>query len=159
MTPTPITASKVGIVYSTGKKHQRGHIYVDDDSEWPAIQAAITAVPGLGLTFVPMSSHLAGHDKFHADIAAAIGVPTAAQLFTDPRCVVIDSVSLTVEAVLLADDSIDTLPGKILVNHQVAEVGDTYNTSLKQFTRPSFTLPAKPGVRPTAVVVQATTFT
>src|SRR5215831_7503878 len=155
--PTPTTASKVGIVFSTGKKHQRGHIYVDSDAEWPAIQAAIQATPGLSLTFVPMSSHLAGPDQFHQDIATAIGVPTAAQLFTDPRCAVIDAQTLLVEQVIMADDSLDTLPGKILVNDSQAMPGFSWNTVTKQFTTLQVTLPIKPG-RPTAVIVPPTTY-
>ena len=133
---TPITGSKVGIVFSTGKKHVRGHIYVDSDAEWTAIQTAINAIPGLSLTFVPMNSHLAGHAQFHQDIATAIGVPTATQLFTDPRCVIVDNVSNMVEHVILADDSIDTIPNKTLVNHQTADVGYSYNPILKLFTAP-----------------------
>lgn len=155
-TPTPLTGSQVGIIYSTGKLHMRQHIYVEDDSQWAQIQANLPA--GCSLAFVPMSAHLAGHDTFHQAIATAIGVPTAAQLFTDPRCVVVDNVSLTVEQVILADDSIDTIPGKTLINHAVAAVGHTYNPTLQQFTAPASVLPPKAGVRATAVNVPAQTY-
>src|SRR5882672_6351092 len=115
MASTPITASKIGIVFSTGKKHLRGHIYVDSDSEWPAIESAIAAIPGLSIVFIPMSEHHAGHDAFHKSIATAIGVPTVEQLFTDPRCAVIDNATNMVEHIIMADDSIDTLPGKTII--------------------------------------------
>lgn len=158
MTPTPTTASNVGIIFTTNKKHVRAHVYVDSDAEWTAIQANLPA--GFSLAFVPMSAHLAGHDTFHSTIATTLGLATVAQQFTDPRCVVIDNVSLLVESVSMLDDSVDgpQYPGKTLINHQIADVGHSYNPTTKQFTAPSFILPAKPGVRATAVVMPAVTF-
>jgi hypothetical protein len=135
LTTTPTTGSKVGIVISVGKKHVRGHIYVDSDAEWPAWQAAIATDPNLSLIFVPMASHLAGSDQFHQDVAAAVGV-TLTQMLGDPRCVVVDNASNMVEQVIMADDSIDTLPGKTLVNHQLATVGSTYVPATQTFIIP-----------------------
>src|SRR5258708_19773600 len=88
---TPTTGSKVGIIYSTGKKHVRGHIYVDSDAEWPTIQANLPA--GCSIVFVPMSSHIAGPNQFYTDLATAVGLPTIPQHFTDPLFFVIDIIS------------------------------------------------------------------
>ena len=151
--PTPPTGSKVGIIYSTVKLHVRAHIYVDSDAEWPQIEATLPV--GTSIAYVPMSAHLGGPDTFYPAIATALGHATPTQQFTDPRCVVIDNVALTVEQVIMADDSIDTLPGKTLINHQLADVGNAYDPVLRQFTVPSYTLQPKAGVRATAVIVPA----
>jgi hypothetical protein len=153
VTATPTTGSKVGIIYSTGKLHVRAHIFVDSDAEWPQIEATLPS--GCSIAYVPMSAHLGGHETFYPAIAAALGHASPTQQFTDPRCVVIDSGSLTVEQIIMADDSIDTLPGKTLINHQLADIGNTFDPVLQQFTVPSYTLPAKAGVRATPVVVPA----
>lgn len=132
----------------------RQHIFVENDSQW----SQIPIPPGCSIAFVPMSSHVAGQDTFHQAIATAIGVPTATQLFTDPRCVVIDSTN-TVISVIMADAGIDKIQNMTLINHQTAQIGHTYNPATQQFTAPGYTLPAKTGVRATAVVVPPTTFT
>ncbi len=153
---TPTTGSKVGIIYSTGKKHVRGHIYVDSDAEWPTIQANLPA--GCSIVFVPMSSHIAGPNQFYTDLATAVGLPTMAQQFTDPRCVVIDNISNIVEKIIMADDSMDTMQGKTLINHQSAQVGDVYDPILKQFTRASVILPIKLPDRPIAITTTVQVF-
>lgn len=151
MVRTPENGSKVGIIYSTSNKHVRAHVYVDSDDEWAQIEANLPA--GTSIVYIPMSSHHAGHDTFHQDIATALGHSTVTQQFTDPRCVIIDNNSLTVEHVIMADASIDTIQGKTLINHQIADVADVYDPVLRQFTRASVTLPPKVGVRTTAVIV------
>lgn len=137
MSVTPTTANNVGIIFTTGKNHVRAHVYVDSDAEFAAIQASLPA--GFGLALVPMSAHLGGHDTFHQAIATSLGLATMAQQFTDPCCAVIDNISLTVEQVIMADDSMDTIQGKTLVNVQNVPVGSTYNTVTKQFTIPVIT--------------------
>lgn len=114
MKPTPVTANSVGIIFTTGKNHVRAHVYVDDDSEWAAIRANLPA--GFGLALIPISAHHGGHDTFHQAIATALGHATVTQQFTDPICEVIDNVTGQVEQLIMADDSIDKIPGKTLRN-------------------------------------------
>lgn len=133
-TPTPTTGSQVGIIYSTVNKQMRQHIFVDSDAEWPAIQANLPA--GCSIAFVPMADHLAGSDSFHQAVATAIGVPTAAQLFTDPLCAVIDNTNTVVD-LIMADASIDSVPGMTLVNTSTAGIGWAYNPQTQVFTGPA----------------------
>lgn len=151
---TPVNARHVGIVYSTKNKHMRRHVYVEDDALWPQIEASL--LPGESLAYVPMSYHHAGHDVFHQAIADAIGVPTKEQLFTDPRCVVIDETNTVVD-VIMADADIDIHP-MTLVNHAEAVHGDKWDSVSRKFTRASHTLPAKEGLRSEALLVPERTF-
>lgn len=154
---TSTISSKVGIIYSVGKKHVRAHVYVDSDNEWDEIEGKLPV--GLAMAYIPISAHYAGHHAFYSAIATALGHSTITQQFTDPRCVVIDSTTNIVEQVILADDSFDNIPGKILINHQRAGVGHTYNPKTKQFTKPPYVLRAKLGSRNADTVMPAEVFT
>lgn len=158
--PTPITASNVGIVYSLGKKIVYGHHYVEDDSVWGWFEPILLSHhPGkLGIVYIPMEFHLGGHSTFYPAIARALGHPDVNTQFTNGRCAIIDTSTNLVEHICLADDTIDTIEGKILINHSLAEVGHSYDPETKLFTRPAYILPAKSGGRNMDVIVPATVY-
>jgi hypothetical protein len=141
----PVT--KMGVVYSLGKKHIRRHIYLVDPSDAAGHALRDDAelnhpgwlLPGEGMVMIDLEHHHAGHDRFHGAINAAIvalhGVNAVQHDDPSAHCAVIDLATGVVENVIRADDSIDSLPGKLLVNNADAVVGDVYANG--GFTRPS----------------------
>lgn len=147
--PTPTTGTKIGIIYSAGNKHVRGHVYVDDDAEWPAWEAAMAARPEFGFLYVDMAHHHGGPEVFYPAINDAMvakhGVNAVQHDDPAGNCAVIDPATGLVEAVIRADDAIDALPGKMLRNHPTAAPGHVFNPVTGKFKVPAHILPAKPG--------------
>jgi hypothetical protein len=124
-----MASTKVGIVYSTGNFHIRSHIFPDDDSE---LNNPAHVGPGEAMVTIPLSS-CTDHDTMNTAIVAAVPGTIG-----NPRCVVIDNITGIVEQVIMADASIDALPGKMLKNHATAQQGDVWDFVLLHFTRASF---------------------
>ena len=138
--PTPLTASKVGIVYGIKSGHVRRHIYVDHDSHF----AAECLLPGEAICFVDINHHHAGHDVFHEAIRDAVtahGGVDAVLFPGEPGSRMfahVDPATGVVDAIIMADPDIDTnLSEWVEHPHGTVGRGHVYDRSTGTFTDPN----------------------
>lgn len=138
--PTPLTASKVGIVYGARSGHVRRHIYVDQDPDFERE----TLLPGEAMCFVDIAHHHAGHDVFHQairDAVAAHGGVTAVVFHGEPGSRMfahVDPVTGVVDAITMADPDIDTnLQEWVEHPHGTVAPGHVYDRASATFSNPN----------------------
>jgi hypothetical protein len=105
---TPLTASKVGIVYSKATGLVREHIYVENDWQFDTHRNRLH--PNEDLCFVDIVHHHAGHDVFHQairDSVKAHGNVDAVLFQSDPGATLYRHT--TEGHVILADPTVDDL--------------------------------------------------
>lgn len=127
--------TSIVIFYATGSKQIRGVLVPESDAELqslnlkaPAGESMLT-VPG----FVSKGMFDPANNQYVIDcVTQATGVVPP-----NPSCAVVNNG--VVEAVIAADEAIDALPGKTLVQSYSPEIarGCTYDGITKQFTVPA----------------------
>lgn len=118
---------EVGIVYGCDSDFLR-RIIVPGKGERPLVALG----PGECVLVQPQAAFATLTDTaIRAAIAQATGKPPRA--YGDDRAVVVDNTISAVVAVVLADPAVDIIPGKIVMPHQEAVVGDSYQAG--QFKR------------------------
>ncbi len=111
---------EVGIVHGCDSDFLR-RIVVPGKGERPLVALG----PGECVLVQPQAAFAALSDAaIRAAIAQATGRP--ARAYGDDRAVVVDDKIASVIAVVLADPAVDLIPGKIVMLHPEAVVGDQY---------------------------------
>ena len=121
-----MAATLVGVVYSVAQKKRRILIVPDDDTQ---LQDKAWVSNGTAMITLPIAQYQKmGTPPNDVDtwLASQIGAASS------DRCAVIDFTG-AVASFVKADPAIDSLPFMILVQHDEACVGDTYNNGV--FTR------------------------
>lgn len=135
--------ASIVIFYATGSKQIRGILVPDSDEELQRLNPK----PSFGesiLTVPAFSSPQKGifdpaNNQYVIDcVTQATGVVPP-----DPSCAVINDLGM-VEAIIAADEAIDTLPNKTLIQKYHPEItqGCVYDAKTKLFTVPAQDIPA-----------------
>lgn len=133
--------ANIVIFYATGSKQIRGVLVPESDEELKSLN--IKAPAGESILIVPGFVSQRGmfdpanHQYVIDCVTQATGV-----IPPDPSCAVV--VNGVVEAIIAADEAIDALPGKALVQSYSPEIkpGCTYDDKTRQFTVPARDIPA-----------------
>ncbi len=138
-----MASSSIVIFYATGSKQIRGVLVPDSDEELKALNPKAPA----GETMLTVPAFVSPQRGIFdpANNQYVIDCVTQATGMTppDPSCAVVDANGV-VEAVIAADETLDALPGKTLVQAYSPEIvrGCTYDGRTKQFTVPEQVFPA-----------------
>ena len=136
-----MAATQIAIFYATKSGMLRGVLVPDDDIDLlnchaPAGETMIVvpAFPSAGKGVVDPANHQYVIDQ----VTKAIGFSPP-----DPSCAVVDANGV-VESIIAADEALDTLPEKTLVQCYSPEIapGCTYDAVSKEFTVPAKVIPA-----------------
>jgi hypothetical protein len=142
-----MTATKFMAIYSSAKKMLRRKVlfaYAHRRMEWWLYDEDYLdprwMLPGEEMVLVDVEYYWQGHDVLHAAVDRAIhekhGVYAILPGDLSGRCAVVDSDTGRVDRVIMADDELDRVDGKILKNDPFAVVGDVYDFSSKVFRKP-----------------------
>jgi len=132
-----MTALLFGTIYSTATGQIRRYYYPTDDSQI----ATYPLLPGEAIVSVSRGPY-PNAAAWQAAVNTAV-TNAAGKVPGDPRCAVIDATGHVV-SVVLADPSIDSIPGMTLVNTTVANVDWTWTIG-GGFVGPA---PINPGPKP-----------
>lgn len=132
--------AKIGIIYATGSKMIRRIVVPDNEADlqktgWVKNGETLLIADGF-----PERGDIrdpANNAHVRDKIIEATGV-------TPPTLVCAVVNAGVVEAMIVADPAVDTLPGKTLIKSYAAgiDVGCTYDARAGLFTRPAYTVPA-----------------
>lgn len=137
-------ASRLNIVifYATASKQIRGVLVPQDDAELQNLNPKAPA--GETMLTVPafVSPQRGIFDPANNQYVIDCVTQATGVIPPDPACAVINNG--VVEAIIAADEAIDTLPGRALVQAYSPEIvrGCTYDTQSRQFTVPAQTISA-----------------
>jgi len=142
-----MTATKFMAIYSSAKKMLRRKVlfaYAHRRMEWWLYDEDYLdqkwLLPGEEMVLVDVEYYWQGHDVLHAAIDMAIhqkhGVYAILPGDLSGRCAVIDPSTGRVEGIIMADDELDVVEGKILMNDPLVDCGDVYDFKRKIFRKP-----------------------